>query len=385
MNDVVRPQPFSPGKIALLLVGIVTVAFMGVPGVVTYQAPTGALTGVVLERGGEGLENVPVALFDADDLALLEVTHSDARGRFAFQQSPTDFHVFAHPPLDSPHVGSWAIDPPSGSEFDVELVLDRGHPVTVQVVDESGAAIEGIEVRAYQVEPFSEGTEVVVRTLTDGDGVATFTCPEHAHIGVVGTEGRFLSGWHFDQTVSFENDHFSFTLPTGNLYHGRLLGAADRPLDGILVSSWDFREERWQWNGYELTDDEGEFDLRGAVENTVFRAVDLTQNYLPSLIPARTGRRMNVVLNQGEPLAIHCASAEDEAVPSRVWVYSEEGGTWSWGSRTDRSGTLHATVSDRHAVVARPLSGSFATTAEVWDRTYDKEELELTHEVETDR
>jgi hypothetical protein len=384
MKDLHRKSFFTPAKTSLLMLGIATVSLMGIPGVTAYQAPSGALTGVVVEHGGQGLEEIPVALFDADDLSLLEVTHSDDHGYFAFQQAPSRFHVFANPPLDSPHVSRWALSLQPGFDQEIEITLDRGHRVTVTVLDEMGTPIEGAEVRAYEVEPASDRSAVVVRTRTDEGGEASFACPELAHLGVIGAEERRLNGWSFDQEISPGNDHFEFTLPGGTLFHGKVLGAAERPLEGILVSSWDRRDDSWQWNGYELTDDEGRFDLRGADEESVFRAVDLTQSYLPSLVQARKGRRMNVVLGRGEPLEIHCASTEMEGIPSRVWVWSDAGGTWSWGSRTDAVGTLHATVSDRHAVVARPLDGSFTATAEAWNQTYEGEQLELTHEIDHD-
>ncbi len=372
----------TPGKAALLMLGIGTAALMGIPGMVAYEPPTGALTGIVLDPAGDVVVDVPVALFDGDGLDMLEVTHTDEAGRFAFQHAPPVYHVLARPDAATDLVPTWLLSLQKPDQGEIELVLEPGRPVTVSVTDEAGRPIEGAEVRAYDLDSHRGESAVVVRILTDADGEASFPCPERAHIGVLGHEHDYLSGWRFDQSIPAAGDTYHFSLPAGAKFHGTVLGSGRRPLSGILVSSWDQRGDEWQWNGYELTDADGRFDLVGVEDHTVIRAVDLMQGYLPLQIPAERGLRTDVVLARGEPLEIHCRDPESEGVPSRVWVWSQEGGTWSWGTRTNQAGTLHATVSDVHAVVARPIHGGLDTTAEVWNRTYEEGALELTHELE---
>ena len=308
----------TPGKASLVMLGLGTIALMGIPGVGAYEPPTGSVVGIVLQGDGAQVPDVPVALFDGESLALLEVVHSDDHGRFAFQQAPPTFHLFAHPEVTSELVGTWKLSVPRREHHEVEVRLTHGRPVHVTVTDEGGQPIEGAEVRAYDADPHGNGTTVVVRTKTDANGEASFSSPEYAHIGVVGHDHHYLSGWRFDARIESEGAHFEFHLPAGSLFHGRVLGPATHSLPGILVSSWDQRDDGWQWNGYQLTDRDGRFDLPGAEDRTVLRAVDLTQSYLPLLVPAEVGRRQNVLLARGEPLRIQCTDREAEGVPSRV-------------------------------------------------------------------
>ncbi|MEW6072100.1 MAG: hypothetical protein AB1726_05810 [Planctomycetota bacterium] len=373
-----RRSPFlTPAKASLVMVALGTIALMGVPGVGAYLPPAGTLAGIVLDRRGEAVEDIPVALFDAASLSLLEVAHTDAHGRFAFQQASSRFHLFAHPAPASGRVGAWRLSLSREEGREVEISLPSAHPVHVAVTDEMGMPIEGAEVRAYDARATGEESTVVVRVLTDEEGEALLPAPPAAHIGVVGHDGHHLSGWRFDQEIPPGGADFAFSLPRGTLFHGRVVGPGDQPLSGILVSAWDERAEGWQWNGYQLTDPDGRFDLFGAEESTVLRAVDLTQSYLPLALAAENGPRMSVELARGAPLRIHCTDGEEGDLPSRVWVWSPEGQAWSWGTRTDDKGTLQASVSSRHAVVARPLRGDAAAPVAAWDRFYDAPDLEL--------
>ena len=66
-----------------------------------------------------------------------------------------------------------------------------------------------------------------------------------------------------------------------------------------------------------------------------------------------------------------------DALPARVWVWSEESGTWSWGSPTDDDGRITVTSSEEgFRAVARPLyRGTPDTTA--WHEERGPEALRL--------
>jgi len=59
-----RQPVLTPGKTTLLMLGLSTVALMGVPGFGHYEAPAGPVHGVVLDEEGAPIADAEVALFD---------------------------------------------------------------------------------------------------------------------------------------------------------------------------------------------------------------------------------------------------------------------------------------------------------------------------------
>lgn len=394
----------TPGKALLLMLGVGTTALMGLPGVVASPPPTGSLSGSVVDEHGAGVAGCRVALFQGDALALMEWTSSDARGRFAFQECPEAFHVFAAPSPESGLVGTWSLARESARAGELELVVRRGTTIDVLVRDEAGRPLAGAEVRAY--DPRGK-TVVVARVTTDDAGRAQLLAPRETHVGVLGTALGHLSAWAFDLELGSAVEQLEFTLPAARRACGEVRDEAGEPLTDVLVSSWDEREDGWHWNGYALSGGDGAFCLPASRGTTWLRAVDRGQEWLPAQLAldrADAAGTVALVLQRGLPLEVRCGRAEEASSPAgstgseasspdgrawRVWVWGGPESGWGWGARTREGGRVVTSVAERHGIVVEPLSsgasGEASTGGETgaplgwgaWDRTYGDPVLEL--------
>ncbi len=373
-----RESILTPGKAALLMLGIGTAALMGVPGVGTYLPPSGALSGTYMDEAGNGLENATVALYHAEDLALVEITHTDQHGRFAFQQAPWSYHLFARPAAKSGYLGTWALARERGPSYGLELVAEQGHPVEVSVLDSQGEPMGGVEVRAYRT---GDSPTVLVRTVTNKEGQAYLLCPAQVHLGVFGTTRGHLNSWLIDESVGAERNTFEVQLQAAREFSGRVVDEQGQGLENILVSSSRGAEE-WAWHGYARTSESGFFTLEVAREEARLRIVDPDLAYLPleTGLPAGSSSFRTFALTPGRPLEIECKDVGNAEVVSRVWFWSDEAGAWSWGGRTSSQGLLEASVSDGFSIHAEAVFGPLDPT-ELWNRAYDpaRTRLELTH------
>jgi protocatechuate 3,4-dioxygenase beta subunit len=353
------------------MLGLGTVSLMGIPGFGGDDPPSGAIAGVVADEAGEPVADATVALFDAADLRLVELTHTDAEGRFAFQQSPWTFHVFARPGGDpasaTGRLGAWLLERERGLAWQLELTLPRGAAVTVRARDEDGRPVAGAEVRAYETR--AGGPAVVARAQTDADGVAEVLCPETAHLGVFGQRLGRLAAWRFDLRAAPEGQEIEVVLPRGHAVEGRVTDEVGAAIDDVLVSSWDERGA-WQWNGYARTAEGGRFTLLVAAKGGLLRAVDRAQNFLPAERRVDPGETpfADLVLATGRRVDVRCTDATQASLPARVWIWDESAQAWGWGSATDADGLLRARTSGHHRFAAEPLSGPPAPNAE-WQRS----------------
>lgn len=363
----------TPAKASLLMLGIGTASVIGLPGMSGYRPPEGALVGLVTLAEGEGVADAPVGLFDADSLALLEVTHTDGHGRFALQQAPERFHLCVRPDPASGLLPSWALDMERGPLFSIDLIVQPGIPVRVAVTDDEGRPIADADVRGYA--PTRRSCTVVARARTDAAGGATLLLSKAAHVGVFGPSPELLSSWSFFHEPE-RGEELSFELARGRRLHGRVRTEDGNGVEGAVVSAWDLRQS-WQWNGYRLSEPDGAFALHAGAGTTEVRALDPSQQLLPTRVVAGPTPTLDLVLERGAPLAIVCRTADGQALPARVWLWSASGGTWSWGSRTDDQGELHVVSSpEGFEAVARPLRRG-SSDASAWQTRREGEALVL--------
>ena len=245
----------------------------------------------------------------------------------------------------------WALDLERGPLFSIDLVLQSGVPLEVRVHDEEGRPIAGADVRCYGIE--RRTSHVVARQRTDENGLARLLAPSEVHIGVFGPDPELLPAWSFFATPEAE-DELRFDLPRGRRLHGRVASEDGRGLADVVVSAWDQRGS-WQWDGYRLTEADGAFVLHAGAGTTELRALDRTQTFLPARVLAGPTPALDLVLARAERVEMRCESADGEALPARVWVWSERAGTWSWGSPTDEDGRLTVAADETLRAVARPL------------------------------
>lgn len=342
----------TPGKAALLMLGIGTASVVGLPGS-GYEPPRGALAGAVLDNEGRAVPDVPVALFDDASLALIEITHTDPQGRFALQQAPERFHLCARPAASTGLLPGWLLDLERGPSMAIDLVLQRGIPIDVAVRDGEGHPVPGADVRCYRIE--SRACQVVARIRTDVRGRARLLAPARAHVGVFGPEPELLPAWSFYARPD-PLDELVLDLPRGRSLHGRVTSEDERGLRDVVVSAWDERES-WQWDGYRLTEEDGSFALHAGAGTVEVRALDRTQSHLSARALAGPTPRLDLVLPSAEQVEIRCETADGAALPARVWVCSASTGTWSWGSPTDEHGRLSVAGAGELRAVARPLHG----------------------------
>ena len=366
----------SPGKASLLMLGIGTASLMGLPGM-SYDPPNGALVGLVSDTDGMTVTDTPVALFDGESLALLEIAHTDEHGRFALQQAPESFHLCVLPDEETGLLPGWALDLSRGPLFSIDITLREGHAVNVIVEDEEGRPIADADVRTYDLDRRS--VDVISRARTDEDGRARVLVSDISHIGVFGPSPERLPSWSFfHDALETESsvETLVFELPRGRRLHGRVRNEEGNGISGAVVSAWDERDE-WQWAGYRLAEEDGAFALHAGAGTAEVRAMDLQQEYLPTSVHAGPTPTLDLVLAEGVPVEIVCESADGEALPARVWVWSEESGTWSWGSLTGDDGRITVAGSDEgFDAVARPLyRGTSDATA--WKAERNEQALRL--------
>lgn len=359
-----RQQLLTPAKLTLLMLGVGTVALMGVPGFGRYYPPQGAVTGLVVDTRGLGLDGIEVALFDDHELSLVALTRTDAHGSFAFHQVPPRFHVFAYPVGTEPLVGAWALDCERAPLNHVELTLSAGHALSVAVVDERGMPLRETEVRVYDP---GQGAIAVHRVPTDEDGRVALVTPPFCHIAVLGP-ADFAPAWFFDQEISEQGRSLEVTLRPAIEVAGRVVDSEGTPLAGIVVSGWEFESEE-HWTGYVLTDSQGSFRLPTASGQAFVRAVATDRPYLPAVeAVGGTAELAELVLGPGHPLEVRTRS-DGEGLQTRLWVWSESAGAWGWGETTDADGLLATVVSTVHGLIAEPLDDAH-DEAEALDLTY---------------
>lgn len=340
------------------MLAVAAVALMGLPHFGHYQPPEGAIAGIV--RGPEGAPSpdVEVALFDDAGPSLIEVTRTDGWGRFAFHRAPRRFHLFARPAPRSRRVGTWARTRTRMETNELELTLGRGAPVTVRVTDEKGGPLEGVEVRAYDA---TAQPTVVARRLTSADGEVELVAPMRAHLAILGDQDH-VAHWLLAESIPDQGRSFAVSLERAVAIAGRVVDELGQPLPGVVVTAWDRgngeRDGAESWRGYARADAEGRWVLRTAGGPCLLRAVDPAQRHLP--LEREHGsdqsRSVTLTLRRGSRIDIACGSP-DEPVPSRVWVYSRDAGTWGWGSTTRGDGRLRTVTGGEHGIVAEPLSG----------------------------
>ena len=364
----------TPTKATLVMAGVGTIALMGVPGFGHYDPPRGPIEGVVIDDRGYAVPEAQVALFDDHALSLLEIVTSDARGRFAFHQAPERYAVYADQP-GSDLVGAWITDRERGPLDELELTLDRGIPVEVQVRDEKGRPLPGAEVRVYDA---GQRSAVVSRVLTGSDGTAHLAAPEQVHLAVKHPQHPERTAWRLQHEVQ-PDETLGFKLHVPREVRGRVVDEAENPVSGVVVTGWE-GPERAQWCGYALTEPDGTFRLKSSAGSVRVRVADPDQRHLPlvtDLAPWKPGDQLpQLTLGAGVPLVLRC-SDDGDAVPARVWVWSEETRAWSWGTRTTPAGELHVQAGSNHSVVAYPTSRSYRPV-EAWDLTHQSLPLELT-------
>lgn len=356
-----RQRFLTPAKATLTMLGVATVALMGVPGFGHYDPPDGPLTGSVTDARGLGLGDVEVALFDDRELSLVATTRTDPQGSFAFHQVPPGFDVYARAVHGERLVGAWDLGRVRTPFNRVELRLSAGRPVTFRVVGADGAPVAEAEVRAYDAR-----SRVVAldRVLTDADGRASVVAPARAHFAVLGRD-RAAPSWVLDQEIPENGREFTVTLAPAVTIEGRVVDEAGSPVAGILVSGWEFADGE-RWTGYALSDEDGRFALSGRSDDAILRVCDPAQRYLPAVL-AGTEAEGELVLRPGLPLEVR-TRCEDEAVPAVLWIWAEDAGAWGWGAATDATGLLRTRVSAVHGIVAEPLDPAFART-EAWALT----------------
>ncbi len=342
-------------------------------------APVGVLTGSVRDVHGVGLGGVEVAVFDAESLDLIEHTTSDELGRFAFSVVPSVMHIYAMPADFHSLTGQWLFDLEAATTSLVEVTLHPGYPVSVTVKDPSGAPIVGAEVRAYDSTVDLAGNVALKATaITDANGVAALLAPRRTHLAVMDEASGYLPTWKFWQYVSNTGKSYDLTLEKGVPMSGRVLSDAYEPLGGIIVSAWAYKNG-WHWSGYRKTEADGSFMVMGGGKWTRVTAVDPDSEFVSSTRWYRTsGTNLpDILLPEGNPLTVRCVDPDGAGVRSRVWFYSYENRSWSWGGLTDDFGALQGMVSASHAIIARPLSKDFIG-ANLWRQTYGANEAEIT-------
>lgn len=352
-------SPLSIGSAALLMVGIGTAALIGLPGMSGEDAPEGVLEGTVADAEGDPVDGAPVALFDGRSNTLLEITHTDRQGRFGFHQDPGDHHIFAQAPEGSGLVGAWSQDREAGQRS-LSLTLPEAVPFEAHVVDAAGQPISGAELRVYAHGITDSALGVLARARTDASGRARLSAPPQAHVAAFRPDLRHKARWSFDHTFTRPHERLEFTLHPGRPVRGCVVDDEGRPLAGVLVTSWDMSGPDAQWNGYQLTGDEGTFLFFSSEEQTLLRAVDRKQGRLPAERQVHGASDVVLALQRGNKRLIRCRDEAGLPRPARVWTWSDRASAWSWGARTDPIGQIEAALDDAHAVVVEPLESSFA-------------------------
>lgn len=318
--------------------------------------PDGAWTGLVLDEFGDAVAGAEVASFDLDTDTLLEVVSTDAWGRFGLAQLPPNRALFVSPPFSTGLVGTWLEGQGPAPSY-VTIRLRTGRPLTVRVVDPSGAPVSGARVRA--IEPAlapSGGALVVALVRTGPDGVARFHVPPWVHVEAA-VEGRtWLPAWAFDVRPPPEGADLTLDVAPGVMCTGRVLDTSLAPLTGMEVTTWAWAGG-WRRVGTTRTGPGGRYSALGGAEKTRVRVVDPNGLRLTAdrEVPTGDGVLPDVVLPEGLPLEVTCVDEAGVPVPCELWAFSHESRTWWNAGETDAAGRLALRVSARYALRARPL------------------------------
>ncbi|HED66696.1 MAG TPA: hypothetical protein ENJ09_14215 [Planctomycetes bacterium] len=340
---------------ALLVLGLSTMAWMGVPRYGRYRAPDGAIAGVVLDAEGSRVDAAEVALFDDTRRILVERVRTDDHGRFAFSDAPERFDVFAWDEGASMRTGTWVLARDRAQGTTLELRLGRGTPRTVHVTDEAGAPVAGAEVRVIDArgEP-----QVIQRAMTDASGTAEVLLPPRSHVAVLPrTEDALAPRWLLDLPEP-EALPEEVALAAARTIEGRVADEAGEPLAATLVSAWSRDGERWL--GWTLSSADGTFRLATDGTPAVLRIADPTRAHLARavVLPERLAAQLGtVVLPSGSRVAVQVGTGAGP-IPARVWVRGRDEDSWSFGGRTDSRGRIELTAAERFSAVALPLEAS---------------------------
>jgi hypothetical protein len=361
----------SPTRSALVLLGVLIVALVGVPGLWRTRAPEGVIRGVVVDGRGFGIADAAVFLFSEEDLQLIEETRTDAEGDFDFQLTAERPRVLVRPPQASELLSSWG---PSAEEAGGTLafVLRPARPVDVTVRDEAGRPVVGAEVRVYE-----HRLEAAVVSLAETDvrGRATVTAPAQADLAVFAPGAPRLARWRFDVSIPEAGAELTFSLPAARTVRGHVTDGS-QPLEGIVVVAWEEGIEGG-WNGCATSDRDGRFELPFTAGPLVVRALDPGLTFLPAKLRLATEPEepLELALARGSAQVVRTARAGLPLV-ARVWSWSPEAEAWGWGARTTSSGRATLPVSARFAIHADPLDPAYAPL-EAWDVPFEGSTLRL--------
>ena len=361
-------------RTVLVLAALAVLAVMALPGLGRYAPPQGTLPGRLQGPDGRPVRECRVALFDGTTRELLEVVHSDRHGRFAFRRTPASYHLFANPAPATGLIGAWRLDGQAPQAEAIPIELERGRLATIEVRNEEGEPVPDVEVRAYRIDP---QPRLVVRSRTDASGEARLVVPARAHLAALPGPGDLLAAWAFDRKSPESGTTHVLELRRGRSLEGRVVLDDGRTVDRAIVSSWDEEPQGWCWNGYTLTDETGTFRVPGRGAGTELRAVAPERVVLPARRVVRPEEaRADLTLRHGLPLELFVADVAQRGRLARVWFWSEDANTWSWGERTDDEGRVLTTVSELFSVVADPVAEG-ALPSEAWDRVYEGPQLKL--------
>jgi hypothetical protein len=151
---------------------------LAVPGGKLNPGPRGAVEGIVMSPHKADRIDVPVLLFADDGATPAELTHTDASGRFAFQQTFEHFRILALPTRDSGFAPSWRVDLEPGVNDFISLSLVPAEPLDVAVLDAEGFPVPGAEIAVYTLGP--SGPLAADVAVTNPAGHATVLAPEQA-------------------------------------------------------------------------------------------------------------------------------------------------------------------------------------------------------------
>jgi hypothetical protein len=318
------------------MVGIGTAALMGVPGLGRYAAPAGGIVGRVRDPDGRPLAHAELALFE-HEAGLVEIVHSDRRGRFAFGRVPARYHVFASVPDDAELLGSWITDRDRRVRQEMEVTLARGTRATVRVTDPDGLPVEDAEVRVLDL---GQDGAAIQRTLTDQRGEATVVLPHRSRLAVLHSTRPGLQ-WFDPAHVARQTegaDALELRLGRTSRLDGIVHDAARVGVAGAVVTAWDEETDRW-W-GWARADEAGRFHLHLPESAVHLRAADPSGTLAPAATRIGFGPGLPEValtLTGAPPMEVR---VEQDRFLNRVRVrsWSEEGEAWSWGQAPGTTG-----------------------------------------------
>ncbi|MEM7308194.1 MAG: carboxypeptidase-like regulatory domain-containing protein [Planctomycetota bacterium] len=164
----------------LLVLAAGTLALVGLPDLRRDSPPAGAVIGRVLDESGKPCPEVSVLLYAGEGTSPAELTHTDAAGRFAFQQSYAHFHVLALPEARTRYCPAWAVDLTPADAF-VPLALPAAMEVDVSVETETGSPIHNAEL--VVLTPDLAAPLALQLARTDKAGRAVLAVPPLGSVG----------------------------------------------------------------------------------------------------------------------------------------------------------------------------------------------------------